>query len=77
MKIALIVIVFFLALFVLPIVLIAHWGNQDMERYHQREREWLQFSMQHHCGIVKESTFWDAATTWQCDGNFQVRRYPN
>jgi cytochrome oxidase Cu insertion factor (SCO1/SenC/PrrC family) len=40
----------------------------------QREREWLQFSQQHHCRIVREDSFTNPTTLWQCDGNFQVRR---
>lgn len=39
----------------------------------QREMEWLAFSKANRCKIVHEAGFWDAASTWQCDGGFQVK----
>lgn len=77
MKIAIIVVTLVLGLIVLPLVLITRGAEKDAEITRQREREWLQFSMQHHCSILRRSGFWDGDTTWQCDGNFQVVRSPN
>jgi hypothetical protein len=55
-------------------VLFAHEINEDDRRRAESEREWVQFSIQHHCRIVRADTFSDPTTLWECDGNFQVRR---
>lgn len=68
---------FILAVILSPLLLFAHWGNEAEKLQHQRDQEWLQFSMQHHCRIIKEPGFWGVDVTWQCDGNFQVVRNPN
>lgn len=45
------------------------------EQEEQNERQaWLEFTMQHHCHIVRNPTFGNPTTTWQCDGNFEVVR---
>jgi hypothetical protein len=41
---------------------------------HERSQAWLAFSMAHHCRIVREPSFGNPVTLWQCDGNFQVER---
>lgn len=53
--------------------LISHMITVADERFERRETEWLQFSEQHRCKVVKNAGFWDGATVWQCDG-FSVRR---
>lgn len=53
---------------------IFHAESVDDLARHKRDQEWLQFSMEHHCHIVRDLGFWDAhAAIWQCD-NFQVTR---
>lgn len=39
----------------------------------RQQQEWEQFSAQHHCRIVRQSTFTEPQVLWQCDG-FQVSR---
>lgn len=51
--------------------------NADVRQAQQRERDWLTFTMEHRCHVAHEARFFDAATLWECDGGFQVRRYPN
>lgn len=50
-----------------------HMLNEEDRELHQRESDWLHFSMEHHCKVIHQSSFSDPATTWQCDG-FEVRR---
>ena len=54
--------------------LIFHALNAGETRAEQRQQEWLQFTMQHHCSIIRNPSFGNPSTTWQCDGNFQVLR---
>jgi len=48
--------------------------NAAEARRNKDYSEWLQFSMQHHCGIIRNPSFGNPSTTWQCDGGFQVVR---
>lgn len=54
--------------------LIIHGVNADEARADQRQQEWLQFSMQHHCHVVREHSFSNPTDLWQCDDNFQIQR---
>lgn len=47
--------------------------DADTESHNKVERDWLAFSMQHHCRVSRPSSFSDPNVTWQCDG-FEVRR---
>lgn len=51
-----------------------HTINVDEDRTMKRDQEWLIFSQRYHCKVVHESTFANPNVTWQCDGNFEVRR---
>lgn len=51
-----------------------HMMNEDERAFHQRESDWLHFSMEHHCKIAREPDWGKPRTLWQCDGNFQVER---
>lgn len=54
--------------------LFAHAIHEDERKRERNSEEWLQFSMQHHCKVVRSSSFSDPATLWECEGSFQVRR---
>jgi hypothetical protein len=54
-----------------------HAMTEEDQRSAKREQDWMTFSQRNHCRIVRESSFWEPSTLWQCDGNFQVKRYPN
>jgi hypothetical protein len=51
-----------------------HQISEEDRIAQQRERDWLSFSMQHHCRIARDSSFSEPSTLWQCDGGFQVKR---
>lgn len=53
-----------------------HAMNVEDARREQREREWLVYSQQHQCKVVRDPGSWDAGTLWECAGGFQVRRQP-
>lgn len=71
------ILIAFIVAALLALGLFAYESNQAEKDYHQRQSEWMLFSMQHHCRVLKEPGFWEVDTTWQCDGNFQVKRNPN
>lgn len=48
--------------------------DADNRKLEQRNAEWLTYSEQHHCNIIREESFANPTTLWKCDGNFEVRR---
>jgi hypothetical protein len=56
--------------------IVAHEAAEADRNERQRERDWLAFSITHHCKILKRDGFWDTSTLWECDGGFQVDRRP-
>lgn len=61
--------------FAIGCFLIVHGITESNRQDAKREQEWRNFSKQNHCRIVREPGFWDSSEIWQCDGNFQIRRY--
>jgi len=53
----------------------AHELNEETRRDRERERDWLIYSQAHHCKVSHIPGFFEADTTWDCDG-FQVVRSP-
>lgn len=51
-----------------------HMLNEDERQSERRNAEWLTYSEQHHCNIIREESFANPTTLWKCDGNFEVRR---
>jgi len=54
--------------------LMAHLMDKSEAADAVRAQAWLTFSMQHHCRIIREQTFWTTNSVWQCDDGFQVVR---
>lgn len=49
--------------------------NESERQERQRDQEWRQYSQEHNCVVERDQSFWNAATTWKCDGgHFEVRR---
>lgn len=65
-----------LAITVLGGCFVIHELSESDRRDKQSEREWIQFSIEHHCHVARESSFWNGSTLWQCEGGVQIRRMP-
>jgi hypothetical protein len=51
-----------------------HYLNEVGRQEKQERREWVEFSIAHHCKVVRPESFWNNSATWGCDGGFEVVR---
>lgn len=42
--------------------------EKDEQARQQMKIQWMQFTAEHHCHLVKDSSFFDPNETWRCDG---------
>lgn len=51
-----------------------HELNEMGRADEKREADWQAFSIEHHCKVVREPSFANASSTWECDGEFSIVR---
>lgn len=51
--------------------------GRDEKVTHEHQQQWIEFSKANHCRVIRDETFRDPKSLWQCDNNFQVKHSDN